>query len=117
MRNFEGTVRVRVHPEKGVMLTPGVEGSTLTAADADKLLNVMLEGATKHKVGIDRWSLFAPAITLPEGAKQVPAAEVVKLLKTGLKPRLRQGKWGKPCLVIAAEQESTKRKSSIIDLA
>jgi|SRR4249920_2360342 len=118
MRVCEGTVRVRLHPTKGVTLAPGTEGSTLTAEDAAKILTIMVEGAMAAKCGIDRWSLYIPEAKVSKEAKQLPIAEVAKALKAGFKPRLRTGRFNQPCIVLGSEQDAApKRKSNIIDLA
>lgn len=116
MRDFEGTVRVRIHPTKGVMLDKGVAGSTLTAEDAGKILDLCMGAAKQHKVGFDRWSFYIPKVNeaLPKGANlTLKDMEKAK----GKTPRLRLGKFAKPVLVLADEQAPTKRESTIIDIA
>ena len=116
MRNFEGTVRVRIHPTKGVTLDKGVEGSTLTAADAEKILAIAMGAAKQHKVGFSRWSFYIPTVNeaLPKGAN-LTLKDVEKA--KGKTPRLRLGKFAAPVLVLADEQAPTKRESKIIDIA
>jgi hypothetical protein len=119
MRNFEGTVRVRIHPEKGVMLDKGVAGSTLTAADADKILALAIGAARQHKITqFNRWSFYIPKVNeaLPEGALHITLKDLENAKGTA---RLRSGRWQMPVLVVAdaAEQTPTARKSKIIDIA
>lgn len=118
MRHFEGTVRVRIHPTKGLTLDKGVSGSTLTAADAGEILAKSLEAAAAHKVGFDRWSFYIPGVNekLPKEQATIPLATVLKHAK-GIEPRIRLGKFAKPVMVIADEPAPTTRKSAIIDIA
>lgn len=118
MRNFEGTVRVRIHATKGLMLDKGVSGSTLTAADAEKILDMSLGAAAKHKVEFDRWSFYIPGVNEKLGkSDNLTLKDVQTAAKAGKTPRVRLGKFGKPVLVLADEQAPTKRQSKIIDIA
>ena len=119
MRNFEGTVRVRKHDgQKTIFLDKGVSGSTLTAADAEKILALSLEAATKHKVSFDRWSFYIPGVNEKLAKNEhLKLPEVQKAVKEGKTPRLRLGRFSKPVLVIADEQQPTKRESKIVDIA
>lgn len=118
MRNFEGTVRVRIHPAKGLTLDKGVSGSTLTAADAGTILTTSLEAAARHKVQLDRWSFYIPGVNEKLGkTDSLKISDVQAAVKAGKTPRVRLGKFGKPVLVLADEQTPTKRESKIIDIA
>jgi hypothetical protein len=119
MRNFEGTVRVRIHPVKGLMLDKGVSGSTLTAADAAKVLSIALDAADKQKVGFDRWSFYLPGINekLKKEVKTIPSKVVAEAVKEGAWPMIRAGKFSNPVMVIAKPTGEVKRESKIVDIA
>lgn len=120
---YEGTVRVRLHPVKGITLDVGVAGSTLTATDAPAILTTMVEQSLERKVGIDRWSLYIPelAATMKADAKHITAAMVKPFLAEYAAGKrevtLTKGKWGKPRMLLALPLERTKKASAIIDLA
>jgi hypothetical protein len=119
MRNFEGTVRVRIHPSKGVMLDRGVAGSTLTAADAERIMALAREAGAKHKVWFDRWSFYIPTVNekLAEN-ENLSLKDIDDALKAGKTPRVKSHKkYAKPVLVLADDQAPTVRKSKIIDIA
>lgn len=121
-RPFEGTVRIRLNPETGlVYLDRGVQGSTLTAADAELIATTVVEAATKHKAGLNRWTFYVRGESEKLGkdpAKPLPVAAVKKALKEGYKVSLKAVKWGKPSLWFTPADEAPKAKSSsIIDIA
>jgi hypothetical protein len=118
MRNFEGTVRVRIHPEKGIMLDKGISGSTLTAADAAKVLAIAIREAESRKVGLDRWSFYLPGESqkVPMSVKQIPLTLIVEAIRAGATPTIRKGPWNSPRMVIAKDGE-VKRESKIVDIA
>ena len=118
--SYEGTFRIRHHADKGITLDRGIAASTLTAADADKALEVMLENATKLKCGFDRWTLYIPGVNekLAKGDKQISVAKVKAALKEdGNVVELHRGKYGLPKMVISAPTVVTKRVSKFTDLA
>jgi len=121
MRAFEGTVRVRLNAEKGtVILDRGIESSTLTAADAEKILSLAIEAGQSRAFDLDRWSFFVPELSnkLGKTANGLDPKQVLKAMKVkGTEVRLRAGKWGKPVMVIAAPQTGAKRESKYIDIA
>ena len=118
MRNFEGTVRVRIHPSKGVTLDRGVAGSTLTAADAERIIALAREAGAKHKVGFDRWSFYIPTVNEKLAKNEnLSLKDIDAALKAGKTPKVRLGKFAKPVLVLADDQAPTKRESKIIDIA
>lgn len=122
MRSFEGTVRVRLNAEKGcVTLARGVKGSTLTAADAEKIAEIAIEAATAHKVGLDRWAFYIPEVSekLPKDPKATldPKA-AAKAIKAGGKPTIGRDNWGNPKLRILPDTPSSKAKvSKYVDIA
>jgi hypothetical protein len=119
-RIYEGTVRIIVHPVKGVQLTRGVKGSTLTAADADKIASLMVDAAKQHKVGIDRWSFYIPEVNqkLATDDKHVPLSKAQAAIKDdGYSVALGVGNWGSPKLIVAPKVTSTKKQSNIIEIA
>lgn len=121
MSTFEGTFRIRFHDDKGITLDRGIAASTLTAADADKALDLMVENATKLKCGFDRWTLYIPGVNekLQAGDKQISVAKVKAALKEpGATVELYRGKFGLPKMVIApAASKVTKKVSKFTDLA
>ena len=116
MRNYEGTVRVRLHEARGVMLDKGIATSTLTAEDTVKLVTAMVEGAKTHKVGICRWSLYIPDVSekLPKAQAQIPVKAVEAALKDGAEATLKAGKWGSPTLILAAPRAAAAKSSKFI---
>ena len=118
MAVYEGKIRIRRHPDKGIMLSPGVESSTLTAADAPEILIRMVAAAEQHKVGIDRWSLYIPEVALKMGKdeKQIPVAKVKAYLTTDREPVVTLGKFASPRMVLASPVKVVK-ESKIIDIA
>jgi hypothetical protein len=120
MRNYEGTVRIIVHPVKGVQLTRGTAKSTLTAADVNQIASIMVEAAANNKVGIDRYSFYIPEVSQKLGVddKQLPLSKAVAALKdTGNEVTLIAAKFGLPKLVVAPKVTTTKKKSNIIEIA
>ena len=123
MRNYEGTFRIRFNsekPQRGVYIERGVSTSTLTAADVNRALELMMEHAAKNKCGIDRWSLYIPEINdnMKPEETQVPVSKVKAFLKDPSKEvRLVAANWGKPRINIVGKVTSTKKQSSIIDIA
>jgi hypothetical protein len=120
MRNFEGTLRVRLHADKGITLERGVKESTLTAADVGQIATIMVEAATKHKVGIDRWSLYIPEINekLSKDDKTLPVAKVVAALNNpGNEVTLVAARFGLPKVVVAPKVTTIKKASKYIDIA
>jgi hypothetical protein len=120
MRDFEGTVRVRFHPEKRVVfLDRGTKGSTLTAADAEKILALAIVAAEERKVGFDRWTFYIPGVNqkLARDDQALPLKDVVEALKAGKKPKVRLGNYAKPQIVIGDESGPLKRESKIVDIA
>lgn len=111
---FEGTLRIRSHAEKGVMLDKGVETSTLTAADAVTVLSKAVAYADANKMGLDRWSFYIPEVSqkLAKDAKHVTVAQVKAALKAGNVPTIRTGNWGKPVMTIAHPVKQTSTKAS-----
>lgn len=119
MKVYNGTVRIRLHADKGITLDKGNESSTLTAADARIIADKMVEFATQHKCGIDRWCLYIPEVSekLAKDDKQLPVAKVKAALKDANNvPVLRKGRFS-PRLDIAPEVKVTKRESKYQDLA
>jgi hypothetical protein len=117
MRNYEGTVRVRNHADRGITLDKGVAGSTLTAADATKILEIMVKAADERKVGIDRWSLYIPSVNENVKGEQLATSAVKKALKDGAKPTLMAAKFGKPCIKLATGQPTAKSTKFGDDIA
>lgn len=120
MRNYEGTFRIRLHADKGITLDRGVSSSTLTAADVNKALELMLEHATKNKCGIDRWSLYIPEVSekLSRDDKQLPVAKVKAAMKDPNNDvTLSAAKFGLPRINIAPKVTVTKRQSKFVDIA
>jgi hypothetical protein len=118
MAIYEGKVRIRLHPKKGVMLDKGVDGSSLTAADASSILTTMIEAATKHKTGIDRWSLYIPelALTMSKDAVQITPAKIKPYMDGSREAVMTSTKYGTPRLLYVSPEKSM-RKSAIIDIA
>lgn len=116
MAQFEGSIRIRNHADKGIMLDIGTETSTLTAVDAVEILTTAVAAADQYKTGLDRWSFYIPevAVKLPKGQAQMSVAQVKDALKNGNVPTLNKGKWGKPVLVVAQPVTSTVRASKFI---
>jgi len=118
MALFEGKVRIRLHPAKGITLDRGIESSTLTAADAGQILDTMVAAADKHKVGIDRWSLYIPELAekIAKDDKQLPVAKVKAYMDGTREPVLTVGKFATPRLVLASPVKTVKQ-SKIVDIA
>lgn len=118
MAIYEGTVRIRLHPKKGITLDKGNDTSTLTAGDAEQILTTMVSAAKQHKVGIDRWSLYIPelAAKLAKDAAQIPPAKVESFMDGSKTAVVTTDKFGKPRLLLAAPIK-TVRKSAIVDIA
>jgi hypothetical protein len=118
--SYEGTFRIRHHADKGITLDRGISTSTLTAADADSALQLMLEHAANLKCGFDRWTLYIPGVNekLSKDDKQISVAKVKAALKeAGNVVELHRGNFGVPKMVIAAPTTTTKRVSKFQDLA
>jgi hypothetical protein len=118
--SYEGTFRIRYHADKGITLDRGNEQSTLTAADVNKAMEIMVDNATKLKCGFDRWSLYIPGVneTLGKDDKQLPLSKVKAALKEADNVvELHRGKFAKPKMVIGKETIVTKRVSKFQDLA
>ncbi len=115
MRTFEGTARVRFDVEANrVFLDRGIAGSTLTASDVDRIVEVAVEAATKQKAGLCRWSFYVAEASekLAKDAKVISPVAVTKALKAGFKATLVAAKWGKPAVWITPAMTSTKAKVS-----
>jgi hypothetical protein len=121
MRTFEGTLRVRFDAESNrVFLDRGIAGSTLTAADADKIAQVAIEAAIKNKAGLDRWSFYVKDASekLPKDPKaKLDPKEAQKALKAGFKANVVLAKFGKPALWIVPEVQKQAKVSKFTDLA
>jgi len=120
MRNFEGTLRIRLHADKGITLDRGVKDSTLTAADAAQIASIMVEAAAKHKAGIDRWSLYIPEVSekLSHDDKQLPVSKVVAAMKDPNNDvTISAAKFGLPRMVIAPKVTTIKKASKYTDIA
>ena len=120
MRNFEGTLRIRLHADKGITLDRGVKESTLTAGDAAQIAVIMVEAAANNKVGIDRWSLYIPEVSekLAKDDKQLPVAKVTAALKNpNNEVTISAAKFGLPRMVIAPKVTTVKKASKYIDIA
>jgi ribonuclease I len=120
MAAFEGTLKIRLHPVKGITLSKGDSNSTLTADDAASILKKMVSAAETHKVGIDRWSLYIPevALSMTKDVKQLTLKQIKPFLEgTNHVPTVTQDRFKNPRLVLAAPMTVTKRKSNIIDIA
>jgi hypothetical protein len=116
MRAYEGTVRIRLHPTKGITLDKGAEGSTLKASDAERILALSVEAAQKHKAVLDRWSFYVPGASekLAKDAKGLqPSAMAVQ----GATPRIRASRFGTPVLILAKDEPGQRAKSGIVDIA
>lgn len=118
MATFEGTVRIRLHPVKGIMLDRGAATSTLTAVDAPVIFGKMMEAADAHNVGIDRWSLFIPEIAtaMAKSDKQIPIGKIKPLLDGSRAVTLTVGNYASPRLVLASPVRTVKT-SKIVDIA
>lgn len=118
MAIFEGKVKVRLHPVKGIILAKGDESSTLTATDAGKILDTMVSAAEKHKVGIDRWSLYIPEVAakMSKDDKQISVPKVKAYMDGTREPVLTLGKFGAPRMILAFPTKVV-RESKIIDIA
>ena len=120
MRNYEGTLRIRLHADKGITLDRGVKDSTLTAADAAQIARIMVEAAAKHKVGIDRWSLYIPQVSekLAKDDKQLPVSKVVAAMKDPNNDvTICAAKYGLPRINIAPKVTTVKKTSKYVDIA
>jgi len=122
MRTFEGTVRVRFDAETArVFLDRGIASSTLTAADADKIVEVAVEAAIKNKAGLDRWSFYVRGESekLPSDPKaKLDPKLVQKALKAGMKASIVLAKFGKPaCWVQPDAPAKAAKVSKFTDLA
>jgi len=117
---YEGTLRIRINPEKkAVVLDRGIQSSTLTADNPVDILSKMVTAADEHKVGIDRWSLYIPGVS--EKLNKTATTLSVRQVNTALEDEsnevfIRAGKWGKPQLIIAGKQ-TRKTSSKYIDIA
>ena len=120
MRSYEGTVRVRIHAERGLMLDKGVSGSTLTAKDGDKILSLAIDAAKENGCGFYRWSFYIPGVNekLSDEQETLTLAQVVKA-KQGMKltPRIKPDKYGKPRMTLADPEPKTLKASKYIDIA
>lgn len=121
-RPFEGTVRIRLNAETNTLfLDRGVQGSTLTAADANEIANTVMEAATKHKAGLNRWTFYVRGESEKLGKdpdKQLPVAALKKALKEGYKVTLRAVKWGKPSLwLVPADEVKPAKSTKFVDIA
>lgn len=79
---YEGKVNIHNNSVKGITLTKGDETATLDSKDAADILNKMISSADRLKVGIDRWSLFIPELTvnMSKNDKQLPVAKVKAMM-------------------------------------
>jgi hypothetical protein len=118
MATFEGTVRIRLHPVKGIVIDRGTATSTLTAADAPVILGKMLDAAEAHGVGIDRWSLYIPevATAMKKSEKQIPIGKIKPYLDGSRAVVLTAGNYGSPRLIVASPVKTVKT-SKIVDIA
>jgi hypothetical protein len=117
MATFEGTVRIRLHPDKGITLDKGNSTSTLTAVDAPVIFGKMMEAAEKYGVGIDRWSLYIPEVaTAMSDGKQIPIGKIKPYLDGSRAVTLIVGNYGTPRLLLASPVKVIKT-SKIVDIA
>jgi hypothetical protein len=118
MATYEGTVRIRMHPDKGIILDRGIASSTLTAVDAPVIFQKMMESAEVYKTGIDRWSLYIPELAekMAKSDKQIPVAKIKPFLDGTRAVTLTVGNYGSPRLVLASPVKVLKT-SKIVDIA
>jgi hypothetical protein len=121
-RPFEGTVRIRLNAETNTLfLDRGVQGSTLTASDANEIAAKVVEAATKHKAGLNRWTFYVKGESEKLGSESdaiLPASAVAKALKAGYRVTLRAVKWGKPSLWLVPADDAPKAKTTkFVDIA
>lgn len=116
-RIFEGRFNILMDKEAGaIKLAKAAEGKYV-AADAAKVAKVIAEAATKHKVGLDRWSFYIKGVSQELGdSKVLPAAKFAKALKAGHEPVIKAGKWGKPRLDLVNPDApaTTKQNDNIV---
>jgi len=118
MAIYEGKVKIRLHPVKGITLSKGDEDSKFTASDAGAILDTMVKAADQHKCGIDRWSLYIPelAAKLSKDDKQLSVAKVKAYMDGSREPVVTLGKFATPRMVLASPVKQVKQ-SKIIDIA
>ena len=118
MAIYEGKVKIRLHPVKGITLSKGGEDAKFTASDADAILDMMVKAADQHKCGIDRWSLYIPelAAKMSKDDKQLPVAKVKAYMDGSREPVVTLGKFATPRMVLASPVKQVK-ESKIIDIA
>jgi hypothetical protein len=117
MAIYEGKVKIRLHPVKGITLSKGGEDAKFTASDADAILDTMVKAADQHNCGIDRWALYIPelAAKMSDADKQVSVANVKAYMDGSREPVLTRGKYD-PRIVLASPVKVVKQ-SKIIDIA
>ena len=120
MAIYEGKVRIRLHPVKGIFLDKGVPTSTLTADDAETIMLTMVEAAKANNCGIDKWSMFIPELaqSMTKAEVQIPVGKVLKYMDDAemREAVIRTNKFGGPRLDYCSV-EKTLRKSKIMDIA
>lgn len=120
MAIYEGKVRIRLHPVKGIILDKGVPTSTLTADDAETIMLTMVEAAKANNCGIDKWSMFIPELaqSMTKSEVQIPVGKVLKYMDDAemREAVIRTNKFGGPRLDYCSV-EKTLRKSKIMDIA
>ncbi len=114
---FVGSIRIRMHADKGVTLDRGIATSTLTAGDVDKILELSLEAATANKAGLDRWSFYVRGESENLKGDTIDPKVVRKALASGLKPTLVAAKFGKPAVWIQPGLAPKAKTTKYVDIA
>jgi hypothetical protein len=114
---FVGSIRIRMHADKGVTLDRGIATSTLTAGDVDKILELSLEAATANKAGLDRWSFYVRGESENLKGDTIDPKVVRKALASGLKPTLVAAKFGKPAVWIQPDLAPKAKTTKYVDIA
>lgn len=79
---YTDAVNIINHADKGIALTKArkssPEAAKFTAESVEKITDLAIKAAVKHKTGLCRYSFYIPGVNekLPKDARQIPVAKV-----------------------------------------